>query len=145
MTWSYASTGPTSDKDFIRLTLGLTDTTDQLMTDEEITQTLTNYGNKWKAAAAVAEAVAGKFARRVDSTMGKLKFAYSQRVKAYLDLAKVLRRQAVLSGGGTLWSGAIGIDSKQTEVDDSDRVVPAFSIDMHDFPDTELSGNQIST
>ena len=136
MTWSYASTGPTSDKDFIRLRLGLTDTTDQLVTDEEIAAAVTAMGNKWRSAAAIAEALAGKFARRVDSNMGKLGFKYSQRVKGYLDLAALLRREAAMKGGATVWSGATSKASKEGEVSDSDRVVPSFGKDMMDFPDT---------
>lgn len=145
MSWTYGGDPSANNRDFVRFEVGDTDTTDQLVTDEEIAGAVSLYGNKWKAAAAVAQAIAGKFARRVDSTMGKLKLAYSQRVKHYLELAKKLEAEAKKHGRAAPWAGAVSKDEKQTEEDDTDRAEPAFAVRQFDFPATSRNDEQIST
>ena len=145
MGWTYAGDPSANDRDFVRFEVGDTDTTDQLVTDEEIAGAVSVWGNKWRAASNVAKAIAGKFARRVDTTMGKLKISYSQRVKHYMDLAKTLEAEAKKHGAAAPWAGAISQDLKKAEEDDSDRVQPAFVVDQFDFPPTSHVDNQIST
>ena len=145
MTWSYGGDPSANDQDFVRFEVGDTDTNDQLVTDEEIAGAVSLWGNKWRAASNVAKAIGGKFARRVDSTMGKLQIAYSQRVKHYMDLAKSLEAEAKKHGAAAPWAGAISQDAKKAEEDDTDRVVPAFAVGQFDFPGTSRVDEQIST
>lgn len=93
MTWSYNSS-LASDKDKVRLLTGDTDTTDQLLQDEEINYLLTETGNVLLAAGRAARAIAAKFARQADKEVGDLRVSLSQKAEAYRKLADDLEKRA---------------------------------------------------
>lgn len=135
MTWSYASTAPSAtDKDWIRWRTGLTDSTDQLQTDEEISAALATYGSKFKAASATARAVAAKFSRRADTTMGQLRVMHSQKAEHYNALADAIEAGVALDAGRVA-SIAISRSDRETETDNTDRPDPSFTHRM--FTDVE--------
>jgi len=94
MSWSYDDPG-LSPKDAVRFYCGDTDENDPLITDEEILFVLkkTQYHVE-EIAAQVCEAIAAKFSRLEDKAIGELKGQYSQKAKAYLDLAVRLRKRS---------------------------------------------------
>ncbi len=139
MTWSYGGDPTASDKDWVRWRVGDTLTADQLQSDEEITAAVSEYGDKVLAAAGAADAISALYARRVDSKMGKLDLKWSQMSERYAALADDLRIEAG-SAGVAPWSGAISIDAKQAEQEDTDRVKPSFARGMFQVEGVVLHG-----
>jgi hypothetical protein len=126
MTWSYSGDPSASNKDEVRYLTGDTDTTDQLVTDEEINYAISSEANNILAAARTAQAIASKFSRKADKSVGDLNITYSQQTKAYQDLEKKLREMAVKQGSATAYCGGISISDKQTVETDTDRTSPIF-------------------
>lgn len=133
MAWTYSSAPGTSTasgrRDAVRMLVGDTDTNDQQIQDEEIAFALDQAGDGvYQAAAIAARAIAGKYARRVDTDFETVSASYSQRQKHYLSLAVKLDRQAILQGGGigTPVMGGISESEMDSVEDDDDRVESAF-------------------
>ncbi len=132
MTWSYISTDLSGSREQIRTHIGDTDTTDQLLSDEQIALAETTEGTVGASAALCADWISAKYARKADKSAGDLSISYSQIAKQYADLAKRLRANS----SGTLlpYFGGISITAKETREEDTDRVKPAFTVDMLDDP-----------
>lgn len=118
----------------------IADTTsgDQLIQDEEILAVLADIGDQYFAAARCARQISGRFARRSDKTVGRLRIA-GQASQHYESLACQLEMEAAMRS--QVYAGGISISDKSNVVSDSDRVIPAFRIGMDDLPGT----NQIGT
>lgn len=139
MTATY--TGPAnSDADAVRFLIGDTTVTDALLQDEEIAWLLTESGSVVNTAAASAcEAIAARFARLADTQVDDVRVALSQRAKGYRQLAADLRTQ-VTRAGVMPYAGGISIAQKHTAEEDTDRVQPIFTRDMHVVsPSSEFS------
>jgi len=89
MSWTYDNPSA-SIKDEIRFLIGDTDTTDQLVTDEEISYLSANHPNVEEAAYEACTRICAKFARLMDTTSGKTQISYSQRYDHYKSLSDVL-------------------------------------------------------
>lgn len=133
MTWTYSGDPSATARDEVRFLTGDTDTTDQLVTDEEIAYAIAQEANNRGAAVRVARAVAAKFARRSDMSVGDLSYSYSQRAKAYYELADKLELDAALYSAMP-YAGGITISGKETVENDSDRAPPAFKRGGMDNP-----------
>lgn len=150
MTWTYtlsnlatvgvSSTTADANKDAVRLEIGDTDTTDQLLQNEEILMYLlldcgitTGVLNIYRGAAWCALAVAGHFARKVDKTIGPARLWTSQRQAQYRELHKDLLMRARMFEG-VPYAGGISIADKLAEAVDADRVPPFFHRDMETIP-----------
>lgn len=113
MTWTYGGNPSASAKDEVRFLVGDTDTTRQLVQDEEIDYVLGVHADEaatihnYQAAADIAEAIAAKYASKMDRSIGPLSAQASQQYDHYVDLAKRLRLLAVT--GGTHTSAIPGI------------------------------------
>lgn len=134
MTWSYSGNPSASDNDEIRFLTGDVDTTDQLVSDEEIAYAIAQEANNVKAAVRVCYAIAMKFARKADKAVGDLKINYSQQYKQYLDMADTLDSKIAAVEGAIAYAGGISVSDKDTVDADTDRVNPSFSRGMHDNP-----------
>jgi hypothetical protein len=121
-----------STRDWIRLRIGDTTFTDQLLQDEDIDSITAFEGSRFAAAAACADAIAANYARQVDKQVGRLKISASQRAEHYQNLAKQLRSE--LSLHVAPYAGGISESDKETVTEDTDIVQPQFSIGMDDFP-----------
>ncbi len=130
MTWTYSGDPSDSSRDEVRFLVGDTDSTDELVSDEEIAYAIVEESNNLLAAAKVAKAIMAKFARLVDKTVGDLKLNYSQRLAAYKELIEQLTERGTESAGMP-YSGGISISDKKTIRDNSDRVDPTFTRGMH--------------
>ena len=131
MTWTYSGDPASSDRDEVRFLVGDTDTNDQLVTDEEIAYAVANEGNNYLAAAEICRAIAAKFAKLVDKSVGDLRIAYNQRQQAYKDLMKMLTTRGNRSAA-TPYAGGISISDKDTVEDNTDRVQPGIKRNLHD-------------
>ena len=131
MTWTYSSPA-SGDRDKVRTYIGDTDTNDQLLSDEQITYALEEEATIRAASALAAEWIAALFSRKADKSVGDLSISYSQRAQQYMALAAGLRSRsarAVLP-----YFGGISQTTKDTREADTDRVKPAFTVDMLDNP-----------
>lgn len=93
MSWSYSSDPSSSDRDWVRWKLGLTDDTRQIVQDEEIDAELADNSNRYFAAAEVADAVAGLFSRDVDFDYDDIAETASQAKEHYEGLADRMREK----------------------------------------------------
>lgn len=141
MAWSYNATNLTTTTasgrlNSVRLLVGDTDTTDQLVQDEEVTFALSQANdNIYYAAAWVCRTIAAKFSRMVDTQLdGALQANYSDRAKQYQQLAVQVENQGKKTSGKSLGVFAGGISNNDMSVAnrDEDRVKPAFAINQFD-------------
>jgi len=135
MSWTYSGNPAASPTDSVRFLLGDTDSKDKQLLDAEIAWLLSeNSSSVYYAAAQGAQQLAAKYGRLVDQSIGDLSISYSQRQKAYTDLAVKLRMQATTKGGlglATPYAGGIRRSDKEIDETDTDRVKPAFTVGMH--------------
>lgn len=98
MTWTYSGDPSDSDKDAVRFLVGDTDTTDQLISDEEIAYLLVVHNGPGMAAVGAARAIAAHFSRLVNQSrsVGDLSLAESldQKATAFHHLADHLNSLA---------------------------------------------------
>jgi len=128
----------------VRFLCGDTDTNDQLVQDEEIQFSLSQTGdNVYYAASFIAETLAAKYSRRVDTKLdGALSAEYSQLAQQYRLLAVGLKQQGQRYSGTALGVsyGGLRISDIDTVRDNTDRVTPSFRTDRFRFPsDSYLS------
>lgn len=126
MTWTYSNNPAGSDRDKVRFLIGDTDTTNQLVTDEEINWMLSEANNApYMAAANLCASLATKFAAKSDysRSVGDLSIStqYGAAADRYAKLGATLSAQAAAANPPlpTFDSTAIG-DFK-------------FSVDMDKF------------
>lgn len=139
MSWSYSSDPSASNLDEVRWRAGLTDSTEELVSDEEIEFCIDEEDNNIAAAACACEGVAAKLAREVDlraGARGELSLRLSQASEAFKRKAKELRKKS--ASYAKPWSAAISIDEKDDQLDDTDRVTPFFKREQ--FEDSEEVG-----
>lgn len=135
MTFTYSSTDLSTTLAVVRLLIGDTDSTDPQFTDEEIAAFTSRYGGVYFAAAAAAEALAGKYSRQASKTVGPLSIQYGDRQAHYGELAERLRRQGA-TAGLVPYAGGISDSDKETVAADGDRVRPNFLLGVDDYPGT---------
>ena len=89
MAWTYSGNPASSLKDSVRFLVGDTDTTDQIVTDEEIAWALGVVDDSiYQAAHDLCVSLAAKFARMATSkSVGDLSLSYSDRSSAFHSLA----------------------------------------------------------
>lgn len=139
MSWSYDSsdlnTNTSSGRlNTVRLLVGDTDTTDQLVQNEEIAFALAQVGdNIYYAGSWVCKAIAAKFSRMVTTTLdGALSANYSDRAKQYQQLSIQIEAQGKKTSGKALgvFGGGISVVGVEAVRENPDRVKPAFTIDQ---------------
>lgn len=135
MGWTYSNTPNTVQRDAVRWLTGDTDTADQQITDEEVTYAIAQAPNTYMAAALVAEALAAKYSRKADRTVGDISLRSSQQADAYRELATRLRNQASTAAAVKPYAGGISQDDKEAVEDDEDRALPSFTRALHGHPD----------
>jgi len=99
MTWTYSGNPAASNLDAVRFLCGDTDTTNQLISNEEITFLLSEWNSDTYLAAAFAcDAIAGVYAGKSDSSrsVGDLSIStqYGASSRTFLERAAALRAQA---------------------------------------------------
>lgn len=132
---SFTGYDPSTDPaDAVRFLIGDT-TVPFLLTDAEIAFALDQNANTYAAAAICARALAGRFARQVDSTFETISSRNSQKRTNYEMLARSLDQQAKRRGGlGIPEAGGISRADAETVNADTDRVRPYFRDGMFQNP-----------
>ena len=136
MTWTYDPLLATA-RDRVRSQLGDVDTPDQQLSDEAIAYYLTAAGNvEHLAAALLADDLAAKYARLVNTSNLSLSISASDRFAHYQALAKALRSRG--NNLGAVLGGMLVGGSSEAEVEaleqESDAVQPKFGIGMDRNP-----------
>ena len=135
MTWSYTSPD-NSDSDMVRFRIGDTDTTDQLLSNEEIAAILAVQSDTTLAAAQCAEALAAKYARKASFGNMSLRVG-AERFKQFKGLAATLRSQSsadALAKGAAITVGGRLISEREALASDTSVVQPAFRVNDNDHP-----------
>jgi len=135
MTWTYGGDPSASALAAIRFLTGDTDTNDQLINDEEIAWTNNQVTGSDTATTALYEvsyrvmvAIASKFSRLADQSVGDLKVDMFQKATNAREQAALLKQQALREGNTpTPYAGGISVSDKEIDEDDSDIVQPYFS------------------
>ena len=114
--------------------------TDAMLSDESIQYFIDTNSHILLAAAAAAEAVAGKFADSPSrKKVGDLEVSYGDsggKTVSYLSLAKSLRARAYRKAGANVYAGGVSKSDKDSIESDSDRVPVVFSVGMDDNPES---------
>lgn len=126
----------------VRLLIGDNDSTDYVLQDVDVAFFLEEASNSiYTAAVMAAESIAAKYARMVTNSQSDvhgnhtLTRNYSDRHKHYLDLAKRLEKRMYSMKVNTMsagvFAGGISVSDKATRSSNADKVVTAFSKDLH--------------
>ena len=150
MSWSYSpsdlnTTTASGRLNTVRLLVGDTDTTDQLVQNEEITFALSQTGdNVYYAAVWICRTIAAKFSRMVTTTLdGALSANYSDKAKQYHQLAVQIEAQGKKTSGKSLgvFAGGISVAAMGVANADEDRVKPSFGVSQ--FDNVEAGGQYL--
>lgn len=120
MAWNYSGDPSASTRDAVRFLIGDTDTNDQLLNDDEVTYFITTHGTTNRAASEAARAVAAKYARLMDRSIGALSANFSAKYQQYLELARDLLLKEETEPVSPFISG-YKKDQKETYMDDTNR------------------------
>lgn len=132
MSWTY-SNDFTTTKDQVRFLIQDTNTSRQLVTDEEIEWLVSTEANVYTAAAMACETLVTKAGSIKSKWVGDLRIVYD--ASYYRNLAMSLRARG--SSHQVPFAGGISISDKQTQENDSDAVQPrAFRTEL-DNPRTD--------
>lgn len=145
MAWTYSGNPASTPKDAVRFLIRDTVNTRPLLQDEEIAWALSECGgNVYLAGALCCETLAGSAGASTggqvtSKKVGDLALSYASGAETatyWLGLAANLRRRA---GRKALpYAGGISREGKRAQEEDSDRVPPAFTKDLHTVPGGEI-------
>lgn len=111
-----------------------------MLSDEQITYALNEAGTVPAASALACDWIAAAYASKADKSIGDLSISYSQISERYTSLAATLRADA--SRISLPYMGGISQSAKDTREADTDRVKPAFTVDMLDNPDVSAGTDE---
>ena len=128
MTWTYSGDPNASARDAIRFLVGDTDTTEQLLSDEEIawiniqaSGSATATDSLYECGHRACHAISAKFARQADKQIGDLQVQLSQRAAAYRAMADDLRQMSLRENTVPVpYAGGITISDKNIDADNPD-------------------------
>jgi hypothetical protein len=127
MTWSYSGDPGASATDAIRFLIGDTDSTDPLLSNEEIawinleqSGSSTSTTDLYYSAHYACHSIGAKLARLADTQIGDLNIKLSQKAQGYLVLANELLKHANRQNAPIPYAGGISISDKSIDQDNSD-------------------------
>ena len=124
-----------ADIDKVRVLCGDPAGDAQVLDDSIISFFLEEYnGNYYRAAADAAAAIAAYYAGQVDVRVGILSSSNSQKTQQFAELATALRRRAddKALAMAVPFAGGISIAGKEGAEENTDRVPPAFTRELHE-------------
>jgi len=128
------------DFDLVRILIGDTDDSTQLLDDVQLAAVCASFSSSTLAAAACADAIAGKFSRSVTFSVEGLRIDNTAKAEAYLKLAQRLRVRAANDDEGALGVPRIpgtSLGEMAAADADTDRNEGRFKVGREDFPGTE--------
>jgi len=132
----------TTSLDKVRLEIGDSDPSAQLLQDDEVLYLISQEANLWGASARCCEVISRNFLRKADVRIGRggTTLTYSVAAKQYAEMATAFRKRA--NGMNAPWSGGRSVDDKSTLAQDPSLVQPLFTKQMFDDPWTGGQGSQ---
>ncbi len=130
-TWTYTGNPATDTKDAIRFLCTDTDTTNQLLSDEEILFLYDQYRDIYAAAGYACIRIASSN-KLVDKKVGDLELKASTIAQGFRTLARELQSQAYIAS--VPFAGGISRDARQVLNTDTDREPPSFTVGEFDNP-----------
>ncbi len=143
MTWTYSGNPALSQRDALRFMVGDTDDSNQQLQNEEIDYLLTQYETVNMAAIQACYYLASLYARKIDQSVGKVKYSYGKLQDKYIKLAETIKDKQNEFPSAP-YCGGISKSDKEANVEDTDRVKPAFSKDLHGSPYTDSKKDRYS-
>lgn len=143
MSWTYSEDPASSPRDAVRFYCGDTDDNDPLVHDEEIDFLLAEYGgDTLRAAAAVCDQLANRFARDVTKSGDGLSISSGERHRQFAERAKALRAQMrEQKSRGIPFAGGISKADKEAREEDDDRLGTAIKVDIFNNPRSPWGSN----
>ena len=118
----------------VRRLIGDTDSADYRLSDDDITDILAdNNGDDYKAAAEAARSIAAQLAMQEDIRISETSLSGNNAYVNMLKLAESLEKQAGRQFA-IPYAGGISKAGKLTRESDTDRVAPAFTRELHNYP-----------
>lgn len=133
MTWTYTNDPVGEPVDAIRLLIQDTDSSDPLISDEEIAYFIAKGGSDIGAAYLAALSISAKFGRLADERTGGIEVKWSQRSRAYAALASDLKKQIIMHSAPMPYAGGVSISDIETRRSNTDRTTEAFSLGITDI------------
>jgi hypothetical protein len=142
--WTYSGDPSASDRDAVRFRIGDTDEAEPLLADAEIDWLLAEQGTVLPAAIEACRAIAARYARKCDKSVGPVSISYSQRSQHYRDLAAEIAHEAGLDVPlvAPVITGQSASDMEAQRADGDWAQGAALRIGMTDYPDTRVTGDQ---
>jgi hypothetical protein len=122
------------DIDTVRALVGDSDSDTQILDDDTMALVIGSTTSTYLAAAAVADAIAAKYARKVDFRLEGLSFSNSQKSKAYFELAARLRVQSNNEDTLGISVDGVSIGTMEGVVANPDRPTQLFEVGMQQDP-----------
>ena len=139
MSFSYSGDPSASDKDAVRFLIRDTVAATKEFEDEEIAYMLTTKGSVKGATLLALKTLAAKYATAVDKAVGDLRLSLSQKYDHYLSLIKQYEAEVMMVA--IPFAGGISQASKEVYENDSDRIRPRFTKDLHEYDDIYQDGD----
>lgn len=143
MTWTYDD--PLAHpRDAVRLLIGDTDSSDPLITDQEVAYALDLWNDDhYDAGSYLCEVIAAKFAREVTHSADGLSYSASELYRHYSELADRLAKtgKKIRRRGATPYAGGFSRSERIKADQDTDKIPTSFRSSMHDYPGAERFGD----
>lgn len=127
MTWTYSGDPSSSATDAIRFLIGDTDSTDQLLSNEEIawinleqSGSITATTDLYYSAHYACHAISARLVRLADTQIGDLNIKLSQKAMGYKTLAQDLLAHASRQSAPIPYAGGLTISDKDIDEDNTD-------------------------
>lgn len=132
MTVFYGGDPRGNDRDAVRFLIGDTDSTDALLTNDEIAFLLEQSPDIYIAAANGCDQIAAQFMRAISRRSIDENPETVNKFRSFQELAKQYRQQAARRTAMP-FAGGISKATKKAERQNTDRVEPAFRVDLQEI------------
>lgn len=135
--WTYSGDPSSSSRDAVRFKIGDTTPTDMLFTDAEVEYAVSTEGSVNEASLCLARAGLAKFVRAYEAYDRDGDKILSKKLQQRIDNFKSLIEQLSLARGKRvtgIYAGGLTNSDKRTQEEDTNRVAPNFTRDMHNNP-----------
>ena len=129
--WSYSGNPQDSQRDAVRFLISDTDPKDPLLTDAEIDYLIEQEGSTNEAAVAGSQAALGRLQKLVSTSTDKIKTEYQQRFDHMVTIVAHLKSKRT-KRPLNVYAGGLSMGDKASQEQDTDRVKPAFTRELHD-------------
>lgn len=134
MSWSYSGDPNSSPLDNLRFSVGDTESTLPILSNEELTFVLnSNSGNIAQATLSTIYVILAKYARLKDETVGGLQAKYAQIYDHYHKMLqdRLSLNAAIAVDANSFYCGGISVSDKDSNAQNTSVVQPKFTKDQN--------------